>query len=152
MLVTYVPAFSLWLPRLVGYTGMTLPAPALALATLAALPGDGRAGRATTRRGRRSASSTWASARSIARTRRSTPTTLLARDRALGHLRRARSKTPRAIEPLAAQDGLYTLLEKDRDGIDARASIGSGARDAVRRRGDARALVARFADPRDARS
>jgi len=55
-------------------------------------------------------------------------------------------KTPRAIAPLAAQDGLYTLLTRSTDRIDARV-IG-----AVRETlfaGEARsALVTRFADPR----
>ena len=57
-------------------------------------------------------------------------------------------KTPRAIEPLAAQDGLYTLLTRTSDGV-------TRARDrrACARRCSpaphARALVARFADPRD---
>ena len=40
-------------------------------------------------------------------------------------------KTPRAIEPLAAQDGLYTLLTRTRRGHDA-ARDRRAARDAVR--------------------
>ncbi len=55
-------------------------------------------------------------------------------------------KTPRAIEPLAAQEGLYTLLTRTSDGVTARV-IGS-VRETIFA-GHARpALVARFADPR----
>ena len=55
-------------------------------------------------------------------------------------------KTPRAIEPLAAQDGLYTLLLKDPSGTTARV-IGS-LRETLFAAGDPRALVRRMADPR----
>ncbi len=55
-------------------------------------------------------------------------------------------KTPRAIEPLAAQDGLYTLLTKGSDGTAARV-IGS-VRETLFAGADRAALVARFADPR----
>ena len=55
-------------------------------------------------------------------------------------------KTPRAIEPLAAQDGLYTLLTRMREGTTAR--IVGALRETIFA-GDARArLVGRFADPR----
>ena len=55
-------------------------------------------------------------------------------------------KTPRAVEPLAAQDGLYTLLTRTGDGTSARV-IGS-LREMIFA-GNARAqLVGRFADPR----
>ena len=54
-------------------------------------------------------------------------------------------KTPRAIEPLAAQDGLYSVLTKGSDGTVARV-IGSVRETlfAGARRGE---LIARFADP-----
>lgn len=55
-------------------------------------------------------------------------------------------KTPRAIEPLAAQDGLYTLLTRTSDGVAPRVI---GALRETIFAGSARdALVARFADPR----
>jgi len=54
-------------------------------------------------------------------------------------------KTPRAIQPLAAQDGLYTLLLKDRGGSAARV-IGS-VRETMFAPADPRALVRRMADP-----
>ncbi|MEO8754409.1 MAG: mannitol dehydrogenase family protein [Casimicrobiaceae bacterium] len=55
-------------------------------------------------------------------------------------------KTPRAIEPLAAQDGLYTLLTRTSEGTTARVI---GALRETLFAGAARgALVARFADPR----
>ena len=55
-------------------------------------------------------------------------------------------KTPRAILPLAAQDGLYTLLTRTRDGTTARVI---GALRETIFAGTARAkLIARFADPR----
>ena len=55
-------------------------------------------------------------------------------------------KTPRAIAPLAAQDGLYTLLTRAADRVDARVI---GALRETIFAGEARAaLVARFADPR----
>ena len=55
-------------------------------------------------------------------------------------------KTPRSIEPLAAQDGLYTLLTKSSDGTAARVI---GALRETIFAGAARAeLIARFADPR----
>ncbi|MFO1324918.1 MAG: mannitol dehydrogenase family protein [Burkholderiales bacterium] len=54
-------------------------------------------------------------------------------------------KTPRAIEPLAAQDGLYTLLTRSGDGTAARVI---GALRETLFAGAARArLVSRFADP-----
>jgi fructuronate reductase len=55
-------------------------------------------------------------------------------------------KTPRAILPLAAQDGLYTLLTKGGDGTTARV-IGS-VREALFAGADRSGLIARFADPR----
>jgi fructuronate reductase len=55
-------------------------------------------------------------------------------------------KTPRAIEPLAAQDGLYTLLTRTGDGVTARV-IGS-LRETIFAGTDRERLVARFADPR----
>ena len=55
-------------------------------------------------------------------------------------------KTPRAIEPLAAQDGLYTLLVKDPSGNTARV-IGS-VRETLFAPGDPQGLVRRMADPR----
>jgi len=55
-------------------------------------------------------------------------------------------KTPRAIEPLAAQDGLYTLLLKDPAGSTARV-IGA-VRETVFAPADPAALVRRMADPR----
>jgi len=55
-------------------------------------------------------------------------------------------KTPRAIEPLAAQDGLYTLLTRTTDGVTARV-IGS-VRETIFAGAARAALVARFADPR----
>jgi fructuronate reductase len=55
-------------------------------------------------------------------------------------------KTPRAIQPLTAQDGLYTLLTRSRDSTSAR--IIGALRETIFA-GAARArLVARFADPR----
>jgi fructuronate reductase len=54
-------------------------------------------------------------------------------------------KTPRAIEPLAAQDGLYTYLERTGDGVAARV-IGA-VRETVFAGTSRAALVARFADP-----
>ena len=54
-------------------------------------------------------------------------------------------KTPRAIEPLAAQDGLYTYLERTSDGVGARV-IGA-VRDTVFAGTSRAALVARFAHP-----
>jgi fructuronate reductase len=54
-------------------------------------------------------------------------------------------KTPRAIEPLAAQDGLYTVLTKGSDGTAARI-IGS-VRETRFAGADRAALIARFADP-----
>jgi len=55
-------------------------------------------------------------------------------------------KTPRAIEPLAAQDGLYTLLLKEPAGTQARV-IGA-VRETVFAPADPAALVRRMADPR----
>ena len=55
-------------------------------------------------------------------------------------------KTPRAIEPLAAQDGLYTVLTKGSEGTVARV-IGS-IRQTLFAGADRAGLVARFADPR----
>lgn len=55
-------------------------------------------------------------------------------------------KTPRAIAPLAAQDGLYTLLLKDPSGTTARV-VGS-VRETLFAPADPRALVRRMADPR----
>ncbi len=55
-------------------------------------------------------------------------------------------KTPRAIEPLAAQDGLYTLLTKTGEGTTARV-IGS-LRETIFAGTDRSHLVHRFADPR----
>jgi fructuronate reductase len=55
-------------------------------------------------------------------------------------------KTPRAIEPLAAQDGLYTLLTRTGDGTAARV-IGALREMTFAGAGRA-ALVGRFADPR----
>jgi len=55
-------------------------------------------------------------------------------------------KTPRAIQPLAAQDGLYTLLLKDRDGSSAR--IVGSVRETMFAPSDPQALVLRMADPR----
>jgi fructuronate reductase len=55
-------------------------------------------------------------------------------------------KTPRAIAPLLAQDGLYTLLLKDRGGSSARV-IGS-IRETMFAPADPRALVRRMSDPR----
>jgi fructuronate reductase len=55
-------------------------------------------------------------------------------------------KTPRSIEPLAAQDGLYTLLTRSGEGTVARVI---GALRETMFAGAARAdLIARFADPR----
>ena len=54
-------------------------------------------------------------------------------------------KTPRAIEPLAVQDGLYTYLERTGDGVAARV-IGA-VRETVFAGTSRSALVARFADP-----
>ncbi len=55
-------------------------------------------------------------------------------------------KTPRAIAPLAAQDGLYTLLTKGSEGTAARV-IGS-VRETLFAGAGRAALVDRFADPR----
>jgi fructuronate reductase len=55
-------------------------------------------------------------------------------------------KTPRAIEPLAAQDGLYAMLTKDSEGTVARV-IGS-VRELRFAGADRAALIHRFADPR----
>ncbi|MFO1412567.1 MAG: mannitol dehydrogenase family protein [Burkholderiales bacterium] len=55
-------------------------------------------------------------------------------------------KTPRAIEPLAAQDGLYTLLTRTSEGVAPRV-IGS-LRETIFAGAARAALVARFADPR----
>src|SRR6187551_711444 len=55
-------------------------------------------------------------------------------------------KTPRAIEPLAAQDGLYTLVLKDPSGSTARV-IGA-VRETAFAPADPAALVRRMADPR----
>lgn len=55
-------------------------------------------------------------------------------------------KTPRAIEPLAAQEGLYTVLTKGSEGTVARV-IGS-IRQTLFAGADRAGLVARFADPR----
>ena len=55
-------------------------------------------------------------------------------------------KTPRAVAPLAAQDGLYTLLLKDPAGTTARV-VGS-VRETMFAPADPRALVRRMADPR----
>ena len=55
-------------------------------------------------------------------------------------------KTPRAIEPLAAQDGLYSVLTKGSDGTVARV-IGS-VRETLFAGDQRSALIARFADPR----
>ena len=55
-------------------------------------------------------------------------------------------KTPRAIAPLAAQDGLYTLLLKDPSATTARV-VGS-VRETMFAPADPRALVRRMADPR----
>jgi fructuronate reductase len=55
-------------------------------------------------------------------------------------------KTPRAIEPLAAQDGLYTVLTKGSEGTSARV-IGS-VREALFAGADRAGLISRFADPR----
>ncbi len=55
-------------------------------------------------------------------------------------------KTPRAVEPLAAQDGLYTLLTRTGDGTTARV-IGS-LRETMFAGASRSALVQRFADPR----
>ena len=55
-------------------------------------------------------------------------------------------KTPRAIEPLAAQDGLYTLLTRTGDGT--RARIIGALRETLFAGADRARLVARFADRR----
>jgi fructuronate reductase len=55
-------------------------------------------------------------------------------------------KTPRAVEPLAAQDGLYTLLLRESDGVSARV-IGA-LRETLFAGASRPALIARFADPR----
>ena len=55
-------------------------------------------------------------------------------------------KTPRAVLPLAAQDGLYTVLTKGSEGTVARV-IGS-VRETLFAGADRIGLVARFADPR----
>ena len=54
-------------------------------------------------------------------------------------------KTPRAIEPLAAQDGLYSYLERTGDGVAVRV-IGA-VRETMFAGTSRAALVARFADP-----
>ncbi|MEP7330039.1 MAG: mannitol dehydrogenase family protein, partial [Betaproteobacteria bacterium] len=54
-------------------------------------------------------------------------------------------KTPRAIAPLAAQDGLYTLLTRSGDGIEPRV-IGSLLQ-TLFAGADRAGLIARFADP-----
>jgi fructuronate reductase len=54
-------------------------------------------------------------------------------------------KTPRAIEPLAAQDGLYTLLTRTSEGVAPRV-IGS-LRETLFAGGARDRLIARFADP-----
>jgi len=54
-------------------------------------------------------------------------------------------KTPRAIEPLAAQDGLYSYLQRTGDGVDVRV-IGA-LRETIFAGTSRAALVARFADP-----
>lgn len=54
-------------------------------------------------------------------------------------------KTPRAIAPLAAQDGLYTLLTRSDDGIEPRV-IGS-VRQTLFAGADRAGMIARFADP-----
>jgi len=55
-------------------------------------------------------------------------------------------KTPRAVEPLAAQDGLYTVLMRTSDGVTARV-VGS-VRETLFAGTHRAALVARIADPR----
>jgi fructuronate reductase len=55
-------------------------------------------------------------------------------------------KTPRAIDPLVAQDGLYTVLTKGSEGTAARV-IGS-VREALFAGADRAGLIERFADPR----
>ncbi|MEO8346811.1 MAG: mannitol dehydrogenase family protein [Betaproteobacteria bacterium] len=55
-------------------------------------------------------------------------------------------KTPRAIEPLAAQDGLYTLLTRSGEGVAPRV-IGS-VRQTLFAGADRNGLIARFADPK----
>ena len=55
-------------------------------------------------------------------------------------------KTPRAVEPLAAQDGLYTVLTKGSESTRARV-IGS-LRETVFAGADRVGLIRRFADPR----
>ena len=55
-------------------------------------------------------------------------------------------KTPRVIAPLAAQDGLYTLLVRDRRGSSARV-VGS-VRETMFAPADPGALVRRMADPK----
>ena len=55
-------------------------------------------------------------------------------------------KTPRTIEPLATQEGLYTVLTKGSDGTTARV-IGS-VREALFAGADRAGLIGRFADPR----
>ena len=108
MIVTYVPAFSLWLPRLAGYLRADRRhGRHFSFATLAGLPAGRRASRLRSARRSASASSIWASARSTARTRPSTPTRVLARDPRWG-ICGVSLKTPRATAALAAQDGLYT--------------------------------------------
>src|SRR3954465_6744361 len=54
-------------------------------------------------------------------------------------------KTPRAIEPLAAQDGLYTVLMRTSDGVTARV-IGS-VRETVFAGTHRAALITRIASP-----
>ena len=55
-------------------------------------------------------------------------------------------KTPRAVEPLVVQDGLYTVLTKGSEGTAARV-IGS-VREALFAGADRAGLIKRFADPR----
>ncbi|HEY5310702.1 MAG TPA: mannitol dehydrogenase family protein, partial [Casimicrobiaceae bacterium] len=55
-------------------------------------------------------------------------------------------KTPRAVQPLVAQEGLYTVLTKGSEGTVARV-IGS-VREALFAGADRELLIARFADPR----
>ena len=55
-------------------------------------------------------------------------------------------KTPRAVSPLAAQDGLYTLLTRTSDGTSARV-IGA-LRETLFAAAARSQLIARFADPR----
>jgi fructuronate reductase len=70
---------------------------------------------------------------------------VLARDRRWG-ICGVSLKTPRVIEPLAAQEGLYTVLTKGSGGATARV-IGS-VREALFAGANREGLIARFADPR----